>query len=60
MGGSAGRRENRRVGRVRSRRWWWLGRESAAVPSGIMRREQWQLLPIHARRGGGLLGGRVR
>jgi len=31
------------------------GGESAAVPSGIMRREQWQLLPIHA--GGGVGGG---
>jgi len=30
------------------------GRESAAVPSGIMRREQWQLLPIHV---GGVGGG---
>jgi len=30
------------------------GGESAAVPSGIMRREQWQLLPIHV---GGVGGG---
>jgi len=28
------------------------GRESAAVPSGIMRREQWQLLPIRIGKGG--------
>lgn len=35
------------------------GRESAAVPSGIMRREQWQLLPIRVGRvsdGGGVRG----